>query len=1035
MASNSTNSTGGDIVDDLLNGNPGAAQDSSGIATKAFFLNLAFAFGLFAFQLTGFFLLKSSGLGRRIYQPKTYLVQDRLRVEAIPVSPLKWIKRIFAIEGEELKLKCGLDGYFAIRFLRAMVVIFLPLMAIVITVLLPVNYNGGVDERTINVNGELTRFNVTGLDTLSWTNVAPAQANRYWAHLVCALLVISWTLYRVYREKLHFTTVRQQYLTSPEHRLKASARTILVTNIPSEYQSEEKLKALFDVFVWNDDRSRLHVWVNRDYRDLRALVNLRHKLTHQLEKEELSILRRVNKKYLKNGRKEAGEKRSPPTSSDTNATAAGTEVEGGTARRRVAPASLNEGVDDNEDDAKQDQRIAEAFEADCQDDKQLWHNYLEDSEQSTVNVIKQDDGSLISVPWWKFWLRSTDIVPKIAYLRAEIAHVTPLIENMLQNLDKEALFKRQNSAFIQFDRQMSANMACALVAHHKPGCMAPRFLHVAPHEIIWPNMGLTSFGRFRRKCICFILFAGMLFLWGIPTTFLGILSQLQSLREDTSYLKWLKPWPSWLISLISGPLSALLLALLIQLVVPALCRKLAVNMGTPTRSRREVVTQSFYFVFLFIELVLVTSISSGFIAVIGSILDNPVSIVTTLAKDLPKAANYFFNYLTIQALGFSGSVLFQYLRLLFITFIWPFHTQTPRKEVWLQTTIPHQMWANVFSMWTNFAVIGLIYSVIAPLVLVFISAVFCLFWIAYRHNYYYVQRNKVDTHGLLFEQAFSQLLLGVYVLEIALIGLFFLVRNAQGQVACTPQAIIMIIVLCLTAIYNYSLERVMAPLRELVPVTLEDTAAEAEQRFLTDGANRLSTEVTQGGVDGADDGDDSSGPASAAEKPGTSVRSGTQPKTSKKAQHDRAKAMAATAANARKTFSRLSNKIDARLIDNQLNAARQAGTSRKRMLEAADQLGKAIARYPDELIDLTPQERHAELRAAYQDPVTREPQPVVWIPEDPAGISEDSVEQSKKYGRALRYSNAGAYLTKEGKCNVTQLTPDVRSDWLLDWVL
>jgi hypothetical protein len=100
----------------------------------------------------------------------------------------------------------------------------------------------------------------------------------------------------------------------------------------------------------------------------------------------------------------------------------------------------------------------------------------------------------------------------------------------------------------------------------------------------------------------------------------------------------------------------------------------------------------FYFTFLLIELVLVTSISSGLIGTIAAIIDNPTSIVNTLATELPKASNYFFNYLIIQALGFSGSLLFQYLRLLFITLIWPWFAQTPREEAWLQTTIPHQMW-------------------------------------------------------------------------------------------------------------------------------------------------------------------------------------------------------------------------------------------------------------------------------------------------------------------------------------------------------
>lgn len=78
--------------------------------------------------------------------------------------------------------------------------------------------------------------------------------------------------------------------------------------------------------------------------------------------------------------------------------------------------------------------------------------------------------------------------------------MTIQIDELLPRLDDEELFKKQNSAFIQFDRQMAAHMACSLVSHNKAGRMSPRFLEVAPHEIIWPNMGVTSLGRFIRVC-------------------------------------------------------------------------------------------------------------------------------------------------------------------------------------------------------------------------------------------------------------------------------------------------------------------------------------------------------------------------------------------------------------------------------------------------------------------------------------------------------------------------------------------------------
>ena len=50
----------------LLNGEAGVGQNQQGIALKAFVLNIAVSLGLFAFEVSGFFLLKSSAIGRRI---------------------------------------------------------------------------------------------------------------------------------------------------------------------------------------------------------------------------------------------------------------------------------------------------------------------------------------------------------------------------------------------------------------------------------------------------------------------------------------------------------------------------------------------------------------------------------------------------------------------------------------------------------------------------------------------------------------------------------------------------------------------------------------------------------------------------------------------------------------------------------------------------------------------------------------------------------------------------------------------------------
>ena len=316
-----------------------------------------------------------------------------------------------------------------------------------------------------------------------------------------------------------------------------------------------------------------------------------------------------------------------------------------------------------------------------------------------------------------------------------------------------------------------------------------------------------------------------------------------------------------------------------------------------------------------------------------------------------------------------------------------------------------QMWGNVYSLFTNFAVIGmssffrkqipdckvlihqsggeqglkslllkyscggsltystgLIFSVISPLMLIFVSITFCLFWVAYRHNYYFVQRNKVDTHGLLFNNAISQLFAGIYVMEIALIGLFLLVRDSQNNVACKSQAIIMIVALILTAVFHFTMEQHLMPLYEFLPVTLEDSAVAAERRLLL---RHHDSRPSQ---------DEGSGESKDIT---TSKMSPTETLDDQTLNHKLPRSMTANADLARKAMSKLRKETAARVADIQAHLPEPIDVSRRR--EVADQLAAAIAGYPDELTDLTPEERQAQLKAAFQDPVTREPAPIIWV--------------------------------------------------------
>lgn len=221
---------------------------------------------------------------------------------------------------------------------------------------------------------------------------------------------------------------------------------MLITNIPSDYQSNEALQALFDVFVDNDDRSRLFVWVNRDYKSLRALSARRRKLCHALEKQELRLLRMVNKQLPKHQDIESTQDPKHPSEVPAVYPEEGAETSMNTDYRQITTA----------------------FEADCRDKSQLWHRYLKESKETDLALSKNDNSEWEPASSLKFWRRAPKKkIPKIAWLRAEIARLNVEIEENLRHLDDETRFPRQNSAFIQFDRQMAAHMVSRPVGPHK----------------------------------------------------------------------------------------------------------------------------------------------------------------------------------------------------------------------------------------------------------------------------------------------------------------------------------------------------------------------------------------------------------------------------------------------------------------------------------------------------------------------------------------------------------------------------------------
>jgi hypothetical protein len=152
-------------------------------------------------------------------------------------------------------------------------------------------------------------------------------------------------------------------------------------------------------------------------------------------------------------------------------------------------------------------------------------------------------------------------------------------------------------------------------------------------------------------------------------------------------------------------------------------------------------------------------------------------------------------------------------------------------------------WGSFFPEYTNFACIALVYSVVAPLISLFAIITWSMLWIAHRHNMLYVTRFRTDTGGVLYPRAINQTFVGLYVMELLLIGLFFLAEDDKGNRACFWQGVIMTVALAGTVVYQLVLNACFGPLLCYLPITLEDEAAQRDHIFQREQALRLGLPV------------------------------------------------------------------------------------------------------------------------------------------------------------------------------------------------
>lgn len=177
--------------------------------------------------------------------------------------------------------KIGLDAVAFLRFLRLMRTLFSGIALLTCAILIP-----------INITYNLRNVKSDDRDILSMLTIRDVGGNWLFAHVAVSYLVTFLLCGLVYINWVQMLRLRHAWFRSPEYLQSFYARTLLVTEVPKKFQTDEGLKAVFDSVKVPYPTTSVHI--GRKVGKLPELIDYHNATVRELEE--------VLVKYLKGGK-------------------------------------------------------------------------------------------------------------------------------------------------------------------------------------------------------------------------------------------------------------------------------------------------------------------------------------------------------------------------------------------------------------------------------------------------------------------------------------------------------------------------------------------------------------------------------------------------------------------------------------------------------------------------------------------------------------------------------------------------------------
>ncbi|CAM8985371.1 unnamed protein product [Rhodiola kirilowii] len=333
------------------------------------------------------------------------------------------------------------------------------------------------------------------------------------------------------------------------------------------------------------------------------------------------------------------------------------------------------------------------------------------------------------------------------------------------------------AAFVSFKTRWGAAVCAQTQQSRNPTVWLTEWAP-EPRDVCWDNLAIPYVSLSIRRLIVTVAFFFLTVFFMIPITFVQSLANIEGIEKVAPFLKPVIE-VKFIKSVIEGLLSGIALKLFL-IFLPSILMLMSKFEGFSSISALERRAATRYYTFQFINVFLGSIITGTAFEQLDKFLHQSANeIPVTIGVSIPMKATFFITYIMVDGwAGIAGEIL--RVRPLIIYHLKNFllvKTEKDREEAMDPGTLGFNSGEPQIQL---YFLLGLVYSVVTPILLPFVLVFFALAYVVFRHQIINVYNQEYESAAAFWPDVHGRIITALIVSQLLLMGLLSTKKAANS---------------------------------------------------------------------------------------------------------------------------------------------------------------------------------------------------------------------------------------------------------------